>query len=153
MKYFPRLLSSAESDGLATRIEAHFTDHGFGVWSVELPGIAPFIGYVGLSIPTFEARFTPCVEIGWRLARSYWGNGFATEGAREVLRFGFSHLELREVVSFTVPANLRSCRVMERLGMHRSPADDFDHPQLPEGHALRRHVLYRLSSVDFTFAP
>lgn len=148
MEYFPNTLTTAESDDLADRIARHFAEHGFGLWAVELPGSAPFIGYVGLSIPSFQARFTPCVEIGWRLARAYWGNGFATEGAREALRFGFSRLGLREIVSFTPPANTRSRRVMERLGMRRSPSDDFDHPQLPEGHPLRRHFLYRLARAE-----
>lgn len=149
MEHLPSVLTPEESDELANRIEAHFLDHGFGLWAVEVPGMAQFIGYVGLSVPSFQAHFTPCVEIGWRLARPYWGNGYATEGAREVLRFGFTELSLREIVSFTVPANVRSRRVMDRLGMHHSPADDFDHPKLPEGHQMRRHVLYRMTRADW----
>lgn len=145
MQYSPDVLTAMESDDLADRIALHFATHGFGLWAVELPGIAPFIGYVGLAIPSFEAHFTPCVEIGWRLARAYWGNGYATEGAQEALRFGFDRLGLREIVSFTTPTNIRSRRVMERLEMHYSPSDDFDHPLLPDGHSLRRHVLYRLA--------
>jgi RimJ/RimL family protein N-acetyltransferase len=149
MEYFPSTLSRAESDRLADRIEAHFAQHGFGLWAVELPGLAPFIGYVGLSVPAFTALFTPCVEIGWRLAREFWGRGFATEGARRVLQFGFVNLRVPEIVSFTTPANVRSTRVMERLGLRRSASDDFDHPNLPEGHPLRRHVLYRLQASDW----
>src|SRR5262249_22713818 len=104
-----------------------------------------FAGFIGLSIPRFEAHFTPCVEIGWRLAAACWGQGFATEGARAALAFGFQTLALAEIVSFTVPANLRSRRVMEKLGMTHHPRDDFDHPRLPEGHWLSRHVLYRIA--------
>jgi len=148
MEHFPAPLSREESDALAARIESHFEQHGFGLWAVEIVGAAPFAGFIGLSIPRFEAHFTPCVEIGWRLASEYWGYGYATEGARAVLAFGFEQLQLAEIVSFTVPDNLRSRRVMERLGMIRIPADDFDHPVLPKGHPLRRHVLYRLARPE-----
>jgi RimJ/RimL family protein N-acetyltransferase len=144
MEFFPAVLSREESDELAARIEAHFDQFGFGIWAVEIPEITPFAGFIGLSIPRFEASFTPCVEIGWRLARQYWGRGYATEGARAALAFGFETLQLDEIVSFTVPTNVRSRRVMEQLGMTHRPGDDFDHPLLPEGHALRRHVLYRI---------
>ena len=106
--------------------------------------MADFIGYVGLSVPRFEAAFTPCVEIGWRIARDHWGRGYATEAARLALAFGFNQGALEEIVSFTVPANRRSRAVMERLGMVHDPREDFDHPLLPAGHALRQHVLYRL---------
>ncbi len=143
MEFFPKPLDRAESDAAAARIRDHFARRGFGLWAVEVPGVADFIGFVGLSVPTFEAHFTPCVEIGWRLACEHWGHGYATEVARAALDFGFQHLALDEIVSFTVPANLRSRRVMERIGMTYSPADDYDHPALPEGHPLRRHVLYR----------
>jgi RimJ/RimL family protein N-acetyltransferase len=147
MEHFPATLSRAESDALADRIEAHFAKHAFGLWAVEIPGVAPFVGYVGLSAPSFQAHFTPCVEVGWRLARDHWGKGYATEGARAALAFGFEQLHLDEIVSFTTSANLRSRRVMERIGMGHSLADDFDHPGLPEGHPLRRHVLYRIGRV------
>jgi RimJ/RimL family protein N-acetyltransferase len=146
MEHFPAPLSCEESDALAARIESHFEQYGFGLWAVEIADIAPFAGFIGLSVPRFEAHFTPCVEIGWRLAAEVWGSGYATEGARKVLAFGFEQLGLAEIVSFTVPGNLRSRRVMERIGMTRNPADDFDHPALPEGHPLRRHVLYRLAA-------
>jgi RimJ/RimL family protein N-acetyltransferase len=146
MEFLPKPLDRAESDALAARIRDHFACRGFGLWAVEVPGVADFIGFVGLSVPTFEAHFTPCVEVGWRLASEYWGRGYATEAARAALDYGFRRLELAEIVSFTVPANLRSRRVMERIGMIHSPADDFDHPALPEGHPLRRHVLYRATA-------
>jgi RimJ/RimL family protein N-acetyltransferase len=145
MEFFPGPLSREESDALADRIEAHFQRNGFGLWAVEIPGITRFAGFIGLSIPSFEAPFTPCVEIGWRLAAEHWNHGYATEGARAVLEFGFQSLQLEEIVSFTVPENVRSRRVMERIGMTHSASDDFEHPALPEGHPLRRHVLYRLA--------
>lgn len=144
MEHMPSVLSRTESAALVARIRAHFDAHGFGLWAVEVPGVAPFIGFVGLTLPSFEAHFTPCVEIGWRLAAAHWGRGYATEGARVALTFAFTELKLNEVVSFTVPANVRSRRVMEKVGMRRSPSEDFEHPRLPEGHPLRRHVLYRL---------
>lgn len=143
MEHFPATLDRAESDRAADRIEAHFAARGFGLWALEIPGLASFAGFVGLSVPTFETAFTPCVEIGWRLARPFWGRGYVTESARAALAFGFDDLGLSEIVSFTVPANLRSRRVMERIGMTHDERDDFDHPVLPEGHPLRRHVLYR----------
>jgi RimJ/RimL family protein N-acetyltransferase len=130
-------------------IEAGFITSGYGLWAVEAPGEAEFIGYVGLALATFEARFTPAVEVGWRLARDYWGRGFATEAARAAVADGFDRVGLEEIVSFTVPANERSWRVMDRLGMTHDPADDFDHPRLPVGHHLRRHVLYRLRRADY----
>jgi|SRR5579864_3062776 len=143
MEFFPKPLERAESDALAARIRDKLASRGFGLWAVEVPEVADFIGFVGLSVPHFEAHFTPCVEIGWRLAYEHWGRGYATEAARAALEFGFKSLALDEIVSFTTPVNRRSWGVMERIGMTRSPADDFDHPSLPEGHPLRRHVLYR----------
>jgi RimJ/RimL family protein N-acetyltransferase len=145
MRYFPTTLSRAESDAFAERIEAHFAEHGFGLWAVEAPGGAPFIGFVGLSVPRFQAPFTPCVEVGWRLAAEHWGRGYAPEAARAALAFGFDRLALREILSFTALANEPSRRVMEKLGMTHDPSDDFDHPGVPEGHDLRRHVLYRIA--------
>jgi len=149
MEYFPRALDRAESDALAARIAAHFTRHGFGLWAVEAPGRAEFIGFVGLAVPSVHAHFMPAVEIGWRLAPEHWGSGYATEAARAALAFGFRALGLDEIVSFTVPANWRSRRVMERLHMKHSPADDFEHPALPAGHRLRPHVLYRLARGEW----
>jgi RimJ/RimL family protein N-acetyltransferase len=111
--------------------------------------VAPFIGFAGLAVARFRAHFTPCVEVGWRLASDYWGQGYATEAARLALGYGFGALALSEVVSFTTATNYRSRAVMERLRMRRDPVDDFDYPALPEGHPLRRHVLYRLGSVSY----
>jgi RimJ/RimL family protein N-acetyltransferase len=145
MEFMPKLLERSESDGLVDRIERHFAERGFGLFAAELRESGRLIGFVGLAAPEFTAAFTPCVEIGWRVAQEYWGRGLATEGAREVLRFAFEEVGLDEVVSFTVPANVRSRRVMERLGMVHGT--DFDHPKLPAGHALRRHVLYRLDAA------
>lgn len=143
MEHLPGPHSRAESDALADRIGAHFAERGFGLWAVEVPGLEAFVGFVGLAVANFEAAFTPCVEVGWRLAARHWGRGYATEGAREALAFGFGNLALEEIVSFTVPANGRSQRVMAQLGMRRDPTEDFDHPSLPVGHLQRRHVLYR----------
>jgi len=144
MEFMPSRLSREESDLFIEQIESHFRECGFGLYAAELQQDHSFIGFVGLAVPSFHAHFTPCVEIGWRLSADYWGRGLATEGAREVIRHTFEVLGLEELVSFTVPANLRSRRVMEKLGMTHLTADDFDHPRLPEGHPLRRHVLYRL---------
>jgi len=144
VEFFPSALAREESDARADRIEAHFENHGFGLWAVEIPGITRFAGFIGLSIPVFEAPFMPCIEIGWRLDAEHWGRSYATEGARAALEFGFQSLPVQEIVSYTVPANVRSRRVMERIGMTHSPSEDFEHPVLPEGHPLRRHVLYRI---------
>lgn len=143
MEHLPAPLSRSESDALMASIQTHFQEHGFGLWAVQVSEGERFIGFVGLSVPRFTAHFTPCVEIGWRLAAEHWGRGYATEAARAALAFGFERLNLPEIVSFTVPQNIRSIGVMERLGMTRSAAGDFEHPALPEGHRLRRHVLYR----------
>jgi len=144
MEYFPELLTATASDALFGRAQAHFERHGFGPFAAQLIETGTFIGYVGLFTPTFDAHFMPAVEIGWRLAFEHWGQGLATEGARAVLSYGFGELELEQIVSFAVPANVRSRRVMEKLGMTHDPRDDFDHPNLPEGHRLRKHVLYRI---------
>jgi RimJ/RimL family protein N-acetyltransferase len=149
MEHFPSVLDRAQSDRLAARIRKGLSERAFGSWALEVPGTADFIGFTGLSVPAFDAHFTPCVEIGWRLAFDYWGRGYASEAASSVLSYAFGSLGLREVVSFTVPANRRSIAVMERLGMTRSPADDFSHPVLPDGHPLRPHVLYRLKRSDW----
>lgn len=148
MECFPYTLTASESDAFIQRIEAHFERHGFGLYAVELRESGQLAGFVGLLVPSFEAPFTPCVEIGWRLARRFWGRGFATEGARYVLDYGFDRIGLSEIVSFTVPANVRSIAVMERLGMKRDLNGDFDHPLIPQGHPLQRHVLYRLSKAN-----
>jgi len=144
MEFLPALLPRRESDGMVDRIEKHFDEHGFGLCAVELREDRSFVGFIGLWVPSFQARFMPCVEIGWRLAAEYWGKGIATEGARAIVRHAFEDFGISELVSFTVPGNVRSRRVMEKIGMTRDPGEDFEHPNLPEGHALRRHVLYRL---------
>lgn len=124
-------------------------DRGFGHWALEAVGVAPFIGVAGLAVPPFRVSITPCVMIAWRLARAYWGCGYATEAGRAVLTFAFEEMGLEEVVAFTVPANQRSLAVMDRLGMTRSPEEDFDMPDLPEGHPLRRQIFYRLRRTLF----
>ena len=137
--------SRARSEELAGRVHRHFDQHGFGFWVVELADTDDVAGFVGLQHVTFEAPFSPTVEVGWRLAHRYWGRGYAIEAARASLDYGFGELAFPEIVAFTVPANLRSQRVMERLGMTRDPADDFDHPARPVGDPWRRHVLYRIT--------
>jgi RimJ/RimL family protein N-acetyltransferase len=153
MEHFLAPLTCEESDAFRDSVEAHFRQHGFSMWAVEVVSTGSFAGFVGLLVPRFQAHFTPAVEIGWRLARQQWGHGYASEAARAALAFGFEEVGLEEIVSFTAPQNVRSRRVMERLGMTRDPADDFDHPFMPEGHRLRRHVLYRLSRGSFQQAP
>jgi RimJ/RimL family protein N-acetyltransferase len=156
MEFFPSTLTSVESDELADRIEAHFRTHGFGGFAAELRATGAFIGFIGLAVPDFDssillplsARTDPhppqVFEIGWRLAHSAWGQGLATEGAHAVVRYAFETLKLPSLVSFTVPANLRSRHVMEKIGMLYDPSADFLHPKIPEGHPLSPHVLYRL---------
>jgi ribosomal-protein-alanine N-acetyltransferase len=146
MEFFAAPLSPEESDRTIDRVQAHIAEHRFGFFAAELRATGEFIGFVGMARVPFEAHFTPCVEIGWRLAAAHWNRGLATEGARCCLRYAFQELALPEVVAFTAPANLRSRRVMEKLGMSRSPADDFQHPRLPEGHPLRPHVPYRVAN-------
>ncbi len=146
MQFMPGVLSCEQSDAFALQAQAQLVECGFGLWAVEVRAQRPFIGYVGLRPVSFAAPFTPAVEIAWRLGRAHWGHGYATEAAREVLRFGFEDLELHEVVAFTVPANLRSRALMQRLGFRYDAHGDFEHPRLPAGHALRLHLLYRLSS-------
>lgn len=143
MEHFPAPLTRAESDALVDRIEGAFDEQGWGLWAVEVPGEAEFIGFIGLAIPRFDAPFMPGVEVGWRLAHTAWGRGYAPEGAREALRFAFEELALDEVLSFTSVGNAKSRRVMEKLGMTHDPADDFDHPNIAAGSPIRRHVLYR----------
>ena len=144
MAHFPSRLTGEESDAFVDRILARWETDGHGLWAVEPRDDGAFLGFVGLAAPGFDAAFTPCVEVGWRLARHAWGHGFATEAGRAALGFGFETLALDEIVSFTTVANVRSRAVMERLGMRRDRADDFDHPNLPAGHPQRPHVLYRL---------
>jgi len=139
-----KALTREESDAFVAWIGDAWGTRGFGQWALERLDTGAFVGFTGLSAPSFEAAFTPAVEVGWRLAADAWGHGFATEAAEAALAFGFETVGLDEIVSFTVPENVRSRAVMERIGMTHDSADDFDHPRFPEGHRLRRHVLYRL---------
>ncbi len=151
MRYFPAPLTRSQSDRFVESMRRSLAHDGFCIWAVELvddprrPGAAGFVGAVGLLRPRFEAHFTPCVEVGWRLARAHWGCGYATEAARAALDLGFGDLGLDEIVSFTAAVNAPSRAVMVRLGMHRDPADDFLHPRIPPDHRLQPHVLYRLA--------
>ena len=144
MEDLPAPLSRADTEALVARSQAHFREHGFGLWAVEVPGQADLIGLAGLWHFRFQAPFAPCVEIGWRLAPGHWGRGYATEAAASLLGFAFLKACLDQVVGFTVSANLRSRRVMEKLGMRRDPALDFPHPLLPANHPSRQHMLYRI---------
>ncbi|HEY6539065.1 MAG TPA: GNAT family N-acetyltransferase [Candidatus Dormibacteraeota bacterium] len=150
MEHFPSVLSEAASDRLADRIEARLAEQGWGLWAVELRATGEFCGFVGLNQAHFPAPFTPAVEVGWRLAPAHWGRGYASEAGLAALGYGFTALELGEIVAFTTTANHRSRQVMARLGMRHDPADDFDHPGIPPGHPQRRHVLYRLSRSEWT---
>jgi RimJ/RimL family protein N-acetyltransferase len=148
MQYFPSPLARADSDAFAERCERGLTDRGWGLWAVEIPGKAPFIGFIGLATAGPGLPCSGLVEVGWRLAAAHWGQGYASEGARAALRHAFDVLDLPEIVSFTATLNRRSRAVMERLGMHRDPVE-FDHPRVPERNPLRRHVLYWLSRDDW----
>lgn len=154
MEHFVAALTPDETDAMIRRVQDHFAEHGFGFWAVELKGAKlqghePVIGLVGLAVPRFTAHFTPCVEIGWRIAHAHWGHGYATEAANAALRFGFEQRQLDEIVSFTAIPNQRSQHVMRKLGMQHNPQDDFDHPNVPDGHRLKRHVLYRLTRENW----
>lgn len=144
MEFMLACLSAAESDQFVDRIENHFCEHGFGLFAVEFRPSRIFIGFAGLQIPRFKATFMPCVEIGWRLSPEHWGLGLATEASRAIVRHSFEDLGLDSLVSFTFAGNVRSRRVMEKIGMTHDPSEDFEHPGLPPGHPLRPHVLYRL---------
>jgi RimJ/RimL family protein N-acetyltransferase len=143
MAHFPAPLTEEESDAAYRRIESHWAEHGFGIWVVEIPGEVEFAGTLGLKNVAFQAPFTPCVELGYRFHPRWWGKGIATEAARAAVAHGFERLGLEEIVAFTIPANVGSQRVMEKTGMLRSGG--FQHPDLPEHHPMRYHVLYRLS--------
>jgi RimJ/RimL family protein N-acetyltransferase len=144
MEFFPSVLTRTESDAFVDRIEARFDEVGFGFWAVEVPGVASFIGLVGLATVSFEGPLHGAIEVGWRLDRPYWGFGYASEAAAAALRYGFEELAQSDIVSFTARINLRSQRVMQKLAMTNDPDDDFEHPRMPEGHPLRAHVLYRI---------
>ncbi|ONI71558.1 GNAT family N-acetyltransferase [Kribbella sp. ALI-6-A] len=145
MEHFPAMMTREESDAFVDRIGAQLAEWGFGLWALEVRDTGRFIGFTGLSRPSFEAHFTPAVEVGWRLSKDAWGNGYATEAARAALAYGFGPAGLDEIVSFTATTNLPSQRVMQRIGMTHDVSDDFDHPRVPAGHRLQRHVLYRIA--------
>lgn len=147
MRYFPAPLTRAQSDDLAAHIRAVIEREGWGWWAVEVTEGPSFIGFVGLNRATFDAHFTPAIEVGWRLARPYWGHGYATEAAGAALSFGFEQLGVEEIVSFTAAINERSVSVMRRLGMTHDAPGDFDHPRAAG--PLRRHVLYRISKQQW----
>lgn len=156
MEYFPSVKNYGESLEEYNRHKSRCEEFrstlrigSWGFWAVGVKGGVPFIGFIGLNPVSFTAHFTPAVEIGWRLAADHWGKGYATEGAKASLKFGFETLNLPEIVSFTPVQNKRSRAVMEKIGMHHNLQDDFDHPQLPEGHKLRKHVLYRLKRSEW----
>ena len=150
MQHFPAPLTHVESDALLARAQKTLEKNGWGNWALEIEG--QFAGFAGLSRPSFKAHFTPCIEIGWRLARKFWGGGYASEAARLALAHGFLALAFEEIVSFTATTNLRSQHLMRRIGMRHDAADDFDHPRLPPGHPLQRHVLYRLARSDWLYS-
>ncbi|PHV13310.1 GNAT family N-acetyltransferase [Chitinimonas sp. BJB300] len=143
-RYFPSVLTQTESNANADHFREHADREGFTFWAVEVPGVADFIGFTGLLRTPYAAHFTPCVEIGWRLAREYWGRGYATEAAKLALEYGFQQLQLDKIVAITTPDNLPSQSVMTRIGMARDLSGDFDHPNVPAYHPLRRHVLYHI---------
>lgn len=149
MKYLMPVPDRAASDAIADRIAAHFARFGFGLWVVEIEEVTNFAGYAGLVHVPYEEHFTPAVEIGWRFMRHFWGCGYATESAQLCLKFGFDALRLPEIVAITVPANERSRALMTRLGMTRDIDGDFDLPGIPDGHRLKRQVLYRLTATAF----
>ena len=140
MEHFPKLSTEEETREMMQRIKLFMINKGFGLWAVEIKETAEFIGYVGLTIPRFEADFTPCVEIAWRLATRYWGNGYASEAAIACLNYGFNILNLQTILSFTSVLNIRSINVMKRIGMVY--VKEFEHPLIEEGNRLRKHVLY-----------
>lgn len=144
-KFLPKIGDRAATKTLIQRFINHYEKYGFTAYALELKSNGEFIGFLGLLVVSFEAHFTPAVEIGWRLSSQHWGQGYATEAAKAVVDFAITTLELEEVVSFTVEKNIRSRRVMEKIGMHHNPHDDFDHPKLPINHPLCPHVLYRLT--------
>ena len=145
--------SRAESDAMVARYSAEMTREGWGFWAVEVAGGAPFIGMVGLHRMAPTMPIAPGVEIGWRLHPDHWSHGYASEAAKASLDFGFGQARLREIVAFTTTVNTRSQAVMERIGMVRDVDGDFDHPLLPEGSPLRRHVLYRIMSSSSQVPP
>ncbi len=149
MKHFPKTLSHEESMALIHKIKSSFKIHGFGFYTCELKDTKEFVGSVGLSVPDFNAHFTPCVEIGWRIAKKFWGQGLAVEAARKCFEIGFTQLNLNEIVAFTSSNNHKSERIMQKLGMTHNVNDDFHHPKLAKEHPLSFHVLYRITKENW----
>jgi RimJ/RimL family protein N-acetyltransferase len=149
MEFMVGTMTEEETHQSVAHMEKHFETHGFGRWAVEVADSEKFIGFVGISIPSYTLPVSPCVEVAWRICAEEWGKGYAPEAANEAMRDGFERVGLQEIVSFTTLTNLKSRRVMEKLGMRYCPAEDFDHPMVPIGHSLLRHVLYRLSKADW----
>ncbi|MDF3048125.1 MAG: N-acetyltransferase [Candidatus Midichloriaceae bacterium] len=143
MEYMPNILTTEETALFMNKMVEHYIEYGFGVMALTLKDTQELVGYIGLKNVAFESHFTPAVEIAWRLGSQYWGKGFATEGAKACLDYGFNQIGLEEIVSFTVPDNIRSIKVMERIGMIRDVNGDFSHPKLPLNYKLSKHVLYR----------
>ena len=146
MEYFPSLWTMEMVKDFISRMKIQLVEKNYTLWAVEEKKAQQFIGFVGLNEPTWEAAFTPCIEIGWRIAFSFWGKGYASEAAKAVLDYSFNELELLELVSFTVTNNLRSRKVMERIGMSRETKDDFLHPKLDPHHPMAPHVLYKIKN-------
>jgi RimJ/RimL family protein N-acetyltransferase len=153
MEFMLGTMTEEETRQSIENIEKQFDAHGFGRWAVEIAKSEKFIGFVGINIPTYTLPFSPCVEVAWRICANEWGKGYAPEAAKEAMRDGFERVGLQEIVSFTTLTNLKSRRVMEKLGMQYCPAEDFDHPMVAEGHHLRRHVLYRMTKADWNLRP
>ncbi|WP_417787213.1 GNAT family N-acetyltransferase [Stutzerimonas xanthomarina] len=149
MRYFPKLLSRDDCAAEMARCRLHFARFGFGFWALELKSDERFVGLAGLSWSRLQLPFCPVVEIGWRLGHEFWGQGFAREAAEASLACGFDRLQLPEVVAYTAALNERSRSLMEALGMQHQPTDDFDHPNIEEGHPLRPHVLYRVTEDNW----
>lgn len=148
MEYYPNTLTEAESSAMADKLHSLLLERSWGFWAVEIIETKQFIGFVGLHKPTYDLPVTPCIEVGWRLAKEYWGKGYATEAARAALKFAFEELHLSDVYSFTSVSNKKSWAVMERLGLQNTHTN-FEHPIIPEGNSLREHVLYKITMEQF----
>lgn len=148
MRYFPKTLDYKETDDFLHRIQKHFEETGYGLWAVEIKDTKEFIGFIGLLTATFEAEFTPCVEIGWRLDNKYWNNGYATEGAKACLEYGFNKLNLNSIYSFTAETNKPSENVMKKIGLKK--VGEFDHPKVEDGSPLKHHVLYKIDKKNIS---
>lgn len=149
MEFFPYVLNQEQTEKAIRTFQGKINDRGWGWCAVSAPGVSDFIGAIGLNITPTDVYPGDVVEVGWRLAHEHWGKGYATEGALACLEYGFEKIGLKEIVSFTTVNNLRSRKVMEKIGLHYNPADEFDHPKIAEGHPLRRHVLYRLDRDEW----